>query len=85
MVCEDPALFKQWTSHWEDLANFEIVHVVSSSQAADATLAGRALPVAPPLSVQKIDAHPRFDGDLLSIQLECILSRSTNPRENQLS
>lgn len=53
MECEDPALFKQWTSHWEDLADFEIVHVVSSAKAADAALAGRALPVAPPLSGAK--------------------------------
>ena len=49
MECEDPALFQQWTSHWEDLADFEIVHVVSSAEAADAALAGRALPEAPPL------------------------------------
>ena len=44
MECEDPALFKQWTSHWEDLADFEIIHVVSSAEAADAALNGRDLP-----------------------------------------
>ena len=44
MECEDPALFQQWTSHWEDLADFEIVHVVSSADAADAALTGRDLP-----------------------------------------
>ena len=44
MECEDPALFQQWTSHWEDLADFEIVHVVSSAEAADAALNGRDLP-----------------------------------------
>ncbi len=53
MECEDPTLFKQWTSHWEDLVDFEIVHVVSSTEAADAARAGRALPVAPPLSDTK--------------------------------
>jgi Domain of unknown function (DUF3303) len=44
MECEDPSLFQQWTSHWEDLTDFEIVHVVSSAEAADAALAGRDLP-----------------------------------------
>jgi hypothetical protein len=44
MECEDPALFQQWTSHWEDLADFEIIHVVSSAEAADAALTGRDLP-----------------------------------------
>jgi hypothetical protein len=44
MECEDPALFQQWTSHWEDLADFEIVHVISSADAADAVLTGRDLP-----------------------------------------
>ena len=44
MECEDPALFQQWTSHWEDLADFEIIHVVSSAEAADAALSGRDLP-----------------------------------------
>lgn len=42
--CEDPVLFQQWTSHWEDLVDFEIVHVVSSAEAADAALTGRDLP-----------------------------------------
>ncbi len=44
MECENPTLFQQWTSHWEDLADFEIVHVVSSAEAAGAALTGRDLP-----------------------------------------
>lgn len=44
MECDDPGLFQQWLVHWEDLVDFEIVHVVSSAEAADAALAGRDLP-----------------------------------------
>jgi len=33
MECDDPRLFQQWTLHWEDLVAFEIVHVVSSTEA----------------------------------------------------
>ncbi len=44
MECEDQTLFLQWISHWEDLVDFEIVHVVSSAEAADAALIGRGLP-----------------------------------------
>ena len=40
MECEDPALFQQWTRNWEDLVGFEIVHVISSAEAADAALSG---------------------------------------------
>ena len=38
MECDDPRLFQQWLVHWEDLGDFEIVHVVSSAEAADAAL-----------------------------------------------
>ncbi len=44
MECEDPRLFQQWTVHWEDLVAFEIVHVVSSTEAKDAALSGQGLP-----------------------------------------
>jgi hypothetical protein len=44
MECEDPRLFQQWTVHWEDLVAFEIVHVVSSTEARDAALSGQGLP-----------------------------------------
>jgi Protein of unknown function (DUF3303) len=53
MECEDPALFQQWLIHWEDLADFEIVHVVSSAEAADAALSGRDLPGVPPSAGQR--------------------------------
>jgi hypothetical protein len=41
METEDPRLLQQWTAQWEDLVAFEIVHVVSST---DAALAGQNLP-----------------------------------------
>ena len=44
MECDDPSLFAQWTAHWADLAAFEIVHVVSSTEARDAALSGQTLP-----------------------------------------
>ena len=44
MECDDPRLFQQWLVHWEDLGDFEIVHFVSSADAADAALSGRDLP-----------------------------------------
>src|SRR5258708_367178 len=44
MECDDPRLFQQWLVHWEDLGDFEIVHVVLSAEAADAALSGRDLP-----------------------------------------
>jgi hypothetical protein len=50
MECDDPDLFQQWLVHWEDLADFEIVHVVSS---ADAALSGRDLPGASPSAGQR--------------------------------
>ena len=44
MECDDPHLFEQWLVHWQDLGDFEIVHVVSSAEAADVALSGRDLP-----------------------------------------
>lgn len=35
MRCDDPALFQQWTAHWQDLVEFEIIPVVTSTQAAE--------------------------------------------------
>ena len=34
--CDDPQLLRQWTTHWEDLVDFEIVSVVTSKEAAAA-------------------------------------------------
>ena len=34
METDDPALFDDWTAAWADLATFEIVPVISSSEAA---------------------------------------------------
>lgn len=36
MKCDDPRLFEQWVSRWEDLVDFEIVPVVTSEEAAAA-------------------------------------------------
>lgn len=33
MECADPDLFEQWTVHWQDLVEFEIVPVVTSKEA----------------------------------------------------
>lgn len=35
MECEDPRLFEEWVSRWQDLVEFEIVPVVSSTEAAN--------------------------------------------------
>jgi hypothetical protein len=35
MAADDPVLFAQWTSRWDDLVEFEIVPVVTSSQASE--------------------------------------------------
>jgi hypothetical protein len=37
MECDDPVLFEQWVARWEDLVDFEIVPVVTSREAAEAT------------------------------------------------
>ena len=34
MECDDPALLGQWTARWADLADFEIIPVVTSAEAA---------------------------------------------------
>jgi hypothetical protein len=36
MECDDPSLFDEWAACWQDLAEFEIVPVVTSKQAAEA-------------------------------------------------
>lgn len=38
MQCEDPHLFQEWMSRWQDLVEFEIVAVFSSSEAADSIM-----------------------------------------------
>jgi hypothetical protein len=35
MECDDPSIFNQWTVHWDDLIDFEIVPVMTGAQAAD--------------------------------------------------
>ena len=35
MECEDPNLLQQWLSRWKDLVTFEVVPVVTSSEAAE--------------------------------------------------
>jgi hypothetical protein len=35
MQCDDPKLFEQWTTQWEDLVEFEIIPVLASKQAAE--------------------------------------------------
>jgi hypothetical protein len=34
METDDPSLFEEWISRWEDLADFEVVPVLSSADAA---------------------------------------------------
>jgi hypothetical protein len=34
METEDPSLFDEWTANWRDLADFEIVPVIGSTEAA---------------------------------------------------
>jgi len=36
MECADPALFETWTAQWQDLADFQIIPVRSSKEAAAA-------------------------------------------------
>jgi hypothetical protein len=33
MECADPALLDEWAGHWSDLADFEIIPVLSSDEA----------------------------------------------------
>ncbi len=34
MRTDDPALFEEWTARWSDLAEFEVVPVIGSAEAA---------------------------------------------------
>lgn len=34
MECDDPALLDQWMARWNDLVDFEVIPVVTSSDAA---------------------------------------------------
>jgi hypothetical protein len=34
MECDDEALLAEWMSHWADLVEFEVIPVITSSQAA---------------------------------------------------
>ena len=36
MRCDDPRLFEQWTRHWQDLMEFEIVPVAESKDVIEA-------------------------------------------------
>lgn len=38
METDDPALFDEWTARWSDLAEFEVVPVVSSVEARERVL-----------------------------------------------
>ncbi|HYW73366.1 MAG TPA: DUF3303 family protein [Pyrinomonadaceae bacterium] len=35
MSADDPSLFQQWISHWDDLVNFEVIPVITSKEAAE--------------------------------------------------
>ena len=35
MECDDPTLFQEWISHWQDLVEFEVTPVLSSKEAAN--------------------------------------------------
>ena len=35
MECSDRALLDDWMSHWKDLVRFEVVPVITSSEASD--------------------------------------------------
>lgn len=41
MSCDDPALFHEWISNWEDLVEFEIVPVLTSKEASEAVSEAR--------------------------------------------
>jgi hypothetical protein len=38
MECDDPRLFQEWVSCWDDLIEFEIVPVISSKEAASSIM-----------------------------------------------
>jgi hypothetical protein len=35
METEDPSLFEEWIANWRDLADFEVVAVIGSAEAAE--------------------------------------------------
>ena len=35
MECDDIALLNEWTSHWRDLVDFEVIPVVTSAEAVE--------------------------------------------------
>jgi hypothetical protein len=35
MSCDNPDLLQEWTSHWEDLVEFEIIPVRTSKEASE--------------------------------------------------
>jgi hypothetical protein len=42
MECDDPKLLREWVVHWNDLADFEIIPVLTSDQARERVLDGPA-------------------------------------------
>jgi hypothetical protein len=42
METANPALITQWTANWNDIVEFEIIPVMSSSEAAEAVARGAA-------------------------------------------
>jgi uncharacterized protein DUF3303 len=40
METDDPSLFDEWTARWSDLAEFELVPVITSAEAAERAGAG---------------------------------------------
>jgi len=41
MDCDDAGLLNEWTTHWRDLADFEIIPVLTSGQAKEHILGAR--------------------------------------------
>jgi hypothetical protein len=42
--CDDLALLMTWVAHWADLVEFEVIPVVTSSQASAVVNAGQPMP-----------------------------------------
>lgn len=38
MECDDPKLFDEWLANWSDLADFEVIEVITSQEARDRAL-----------------------------------------------
>jgi hypothetical protein len=38
MECEDESLFEEWTAHWRDLVDFEVVPVMIGTEASELAL-----------------------------------------------